>query len=100
MPPEQRVGIRASFVELGADKRKDRKKVAAGAVAGAVLGHILGGDGSKNVLIGAAVGAAAGTAVVAGAKDKDAEIPAGEMVALQLEEVVTVEIRYGAPVGR
>ncbi len=98
--PEQRVGIRASFVELGADKRKNRKKVVAGAVVGAILGHILGGDGSKNVVIGAAAGAAAGGAVVASAKDRDAEIPAGQIITLQLEEVVTVEIAYGALAGR
>ncbi len=93
--PEQTVGIRASFVELGADRKKNRKKVVAGAVVGAILGHILGGDGSKNVIIGAAAGAAAGGAVVASARDRDAEIPAGQIIALQLEEVVTVEIEYG-----
>ncbi len=96
--PEQTVGIRASFVELGADRKKNRKKVVAGAVVGAILGHILGGDGSKNVIVGAAAGAAAGGAMVASAKDRDAEIPAGQVIALQLEEVVTVEVRYGATV--
>jgi Skp family chaperone for outer membrane proteins len=98
--PEQTVGIRASFVELGADRSKNRKKVVAGAVVGAILGHILGGDGSKNVIVGAAAGAAAGGAAVASAKDRDAEIPAGQVLALQLEEVVTVEIEYGAATGR
>ena len=93
---EQTVGIRARFVELGADRKNNRKKVVAGAVVGAILGHILGGDGSKNVIIGAAAGAAAGGAVVANAKDRDAEIPAGQIIALELEEVVTVEIEYGA----
>ena len=97
--PEQTVGIRASFVELGADRRKNRKKVVAGAVVGAILGHILGGDGSSNVIVGAAAGAAAGGAVVASAKGRDAEIPGGQIISLQLEEVVTVEIEYGAPVG-
>jgi hypothetical protein len=98
--PDQTVGIRASFVELGADRRKNRKKVVAGAVVGAILGHILGGDGSKNVIIGAAAGAAAGGAIVARARDRDAEIPAGQIIALQLEEVVTVEVEYGAVAGR
>lgn len=93
--PEQTVGIRASFVELGADRKKNRKKVVAGAVVGAILGHILGGDGSKSVIIGAAAGAAAGGAAVASARDRDAEIPAGQILTLQLDEVVTVEVRYG-----
>ena len=74
--------------------------MAAGAVVGAILGHILGGDGSKNVIIGAAAGAAAGGAVVASAKDRDAEIPGGQIFSLELEEVVTVEIEYGAVAGR
>ena len=98
--PEQTVGIRATFVELGADRRKNRKKVVAGAVVGAILGHILGGDGSKNVVVGAAAGAAAGGAMVASARDRDAEIPAGQIIALELEEVVTVQIQYGAVAPR
>ncbi len=52
------------------------------------------------MIIGAAVGAAATSAVVARARDKDAEIPAGEIITLRLEEVVTVEIRYGAVAER
>ena len=98
--PEQTVGIRASFVELGADRRKNRKKVVAGAVVGAILGHILGGDGSSNVIVGAAAGAAAGGAIVASAKGGNAEIPAGQIIALQLDEVVTVEIAYGPVAGQ
>ena len=98
--PEQTVGIRAFLAEVGADRKKNRKKVVAGAVVGAILGHILGGDGSKNVIIGAAAGAAAGGAVVASAKDRDAEIPGGQIFALELEEVVTVEIEYGAVAPR
>lgn len=97
---EQTVGIRATFSEVGADRRKNRKKVVAGAVVGAILGHILGGDGSKNVIVGAAAGAAAGGAVVASAKDRDAEIPAGQIIPLRLEEVVTVEVEYGAVAPR
>ncbi len=100
VPPDQTVGIKADFVELGTDRKKNRKKVIGGAVAGAILGHILGGDGSKNVLIGAAVGAAAGGAAVASARDRDAEIPAGQVLSLELREVVTVEVAYGQPVGR
>ncbi len=46
------------------------------------------------------MGAAAGTAAVARTRGKDAVIPAGEMVALQLEEVVTVEIDMTGTVGR
>jgi hypothetical protein len=85
------VGLKASFVELGADRRREKGKIIAAAVAGAILGRAIGGKGAGEVLAGAAVGAAAGTAVVASRADgKDAEIPAGEVVGLVLEEVVTV----------
>ncbi len=85
--------LRASFVELGADRSKDKKKIIGAAVAGAILGRILGDPSAKSTIFGAAVGAATGTAVVARAKDRDAEIPAGQVLALELEEVVTVTTR-------
>ncbi|MDH3254533.1 MAG: hypothetical protein OEM62_06035 [Acidobacteriota bacterium] len=97
-PTGEAVEIRASFVEMGADKRKDKKKIIGAAVAGAILGRVIGGKGGENAVLGAAVGAAAGTAVVARGEGKDAEIPAGETVALQLEEVVTVEVEMTGPV--
>ena len=84
--------IRASFTELGRNKKSDKKKILAAAAAGAILGQILG-DRSSSTRIGAAVGAAAGTAVVASAKGQNVEIPAGEIIALRLEEVVTVTTR-------
>jgi hypothetical protein len=95
------VGLKASFVELGADRRRDKGKIIAAAVAGAILGRAIGGKGAGEVLAGAAVGAAAGTAVVASKADgKDAEIPAGEVVGLVLEEVVTVTTEMTGVVDR
>jgi len=90
------IAISASFVELGANKRGDKKKIAGAAIVGAILGRVLGGD-TSGAVAGAAVGAAAGTAVAARAKGKDAEIPAGETVALQLDEVVTVTVEMKGP---
>ncbi|MDH3522743.1 MAG: hypothetical protein OES32_04080 [Acidobacteriota bacterium] len=84
------VGLRASFVELGEDQRKDKRKIIGAAVAGAILGRVIGGKGAGEVLAGAAVGAAAGAAVAARGEGREAEIPAGEVVGLVLEEVVTV----------
>ena len=84
--------IRASFTELGRNKKSDKKKILAAAAAGAILGQILG-DKSSSTRIGAAVGAAAGTAIVASAKGQNVEIPAGEIIALRLDEVVTVTTR-------
>lgn len=88
---DETVAISASFVEVGVDKRKDKKRIVGAAIVGAILGRVLG-DGSEGVLAGAAAGAAAGTYAAARSKGKDAEIPSGHIVALQLEEVVTVEI--------
>jgi hypothetical protein len=90
LPDDSRVAIRASFVELGKDKKGDKKKIAIAAAAGAVLGAILGHD-AGGAAAGAAVGAAAGTAVVMTAKDQDVELAAGDLVAVRLEEVVTVK---------
>ncbi|MCH7666728.1 MAG: hypothetical protein IH936_12455 [Acidobacteria bacterium] len=100
LSPTDTVAISASFVELGVDKRKDKKKIAGAAIVGAILGRILGGDGAEGILAGAAAGAAAGTIAVTRGEGKDAEIPRGQIVALQLEEVVTVEIRMTGPVDR
>ncbi len=90
------VSIRATFVAQGKDKRRDKRKIAGAAIVGAILGRILG-DGAEGAVKGAAAGAAAGTAVVARAKGKDAVLPAGETVAIQLEEVVTVAVEYSGP---
>ena len=98
--PGESVEIRASVSELGADKSKDKKKIIGATIAGAILGRVLGGKGGENAVLGAAAGAAAGTAAVARSKGKDAVIEAGELIALQLEEVVTVEIGYGGEVLR
>ena len=84
------IQIRASFAEQGRDQRRDKRKILAAAAAGAVLGRILGHKGSGATAVGAVLGAAAGTAVVARSEGKDVEIPAGQIIALRLEEVVTV----------
>lgn len=89
LPDGERVAIHASYVELGRDKRGDKKKIGIAAAAGAVLGGLLGGD-VGGAAAGAAVGAAAGTAVVATRKGEDVEFLPGELLAMRLEEVVTV----------
>ena len=94
------IGLKASFVEVGANRKGDKKKIIAGAIAGAILGRVIGGKGAGEVLAGAAVGAAAGTAVVGAKADgKEAVIPAGEVVGLVLEEVVTVKTEVTGVVG-
>ncbi|MDX1383772.1 MAG: hypothetical protein R3190_09030, partial [Thermoanaerobaculia bacterium] len=84
--------LRASWVELGVDKKGDKKKIGIAAAAGAVLGGLLGGDAGA-AAAGAAVGAATGTAVVATRKNGEVEIHPGDLMAMRLEEVVTVDTR-------
>lgn len=98
LSPTDSIAITASFVEFGVDKRKDKKRIAGAAIVGAILGHVLGGD-TEAVIAGAAAGSAAATVAAARAKGQDAEIPAGTMAALQLEEVVTVDVEVKGPAG-
>ncbi|MEE2777646.1 MAG: hypothetical protein VYE73_12900 [Acidobacteriota bacterium] len=90
LPDRERVAIYASYVELGKDKTRDKKKIGIAAAAGAVLGGIFGGDVGA-AAAGAAVGAAAQTAVVATRKGEDVEFRPGQILAMRLDEVVTVE---------
>ena len=87
------IDLRASFVELGEDQKRDKKKIGGAAIAGAILGGLLGDEDAA--LVGAAVGAAAGTAAVLRTKGREVEVPEGSIVTLELEEVVTVSTRYG-----
>lgn len=67
-------------------------KIGGGAVAGAILGRVVGGN-AKGAVIGAAVGAAAGTAITLITEDKDAVLPAGSTLTLELDAPLTVTIQ-------
>ncbi len=90
--------IRASLLELGTNKKKDKFKIAGAAVAGAILGAVLG-DG-EGAAVGAAAGAAAGTARVAKKRGEDVEIAEGTELTLRLEEVVTTRTEFREVVPR
>ncbi|HVS62203.1 MAG TPA: hypothetical protein VMT85_01745 [Thermoanaerobaculia bacterium] len=96
LPSGESVEVRASLLEQGRNKKKDKAKIVGGAIAGLILGRILG-DG-ETAAAGAAVGAAAGTAAAISAEGREVELPAGTELSLVLEEVVTVTTRYGEPV--
>lgn len=66
-------------------------KIGGGAVAGAVLGRVVGGN-AKGAVIGAAVGAAAGTAITLATEDKDAVLPEGSEMTLELDRPLQVTI--------
>lgn len=66
-------------------------KIGGGAAAGAILGRVIGGD-AKGTIIGAAVGAAAGTAIMLATDGRDAVLPEGSWMTLQLEAPLEVRL--------
>jgi hypothetical protein len=98
LPSGDTVEIRANLLELGKNKRGDKARIAGAVVAGAILGSILGD--SEGALVGAAAGAAASTAYVVKSEGREVEIPAGTVVTLEVEEVVTVRTEYRTPPRR
>jgi hypothetical protein len=72
-------------------KRQDAEKIALPAVGGAIVGAIVGGK--KGAAIGAAAGGGAGTAVVLATPGKEVSIPAGSVIAVRLQQPVTVRVK-------
>ena len=95
LPTGETVEIRASLLQVGKNKKGDKAKIAGAVIAGAILGSILGD--SEGALVGAAAGAAASTAYVVKAEGREVEIPAGTVVTLEVDEVVTVRTEYRTP---
>lgn len=93
LPNGEEVEVRASLLQQGRNKKRDKLKIAGATIAGAILGQILGGD-SEATATGAAVGAAASTAAVMRVKGEDIELPAGTELEIELVEVVTWTSRY------
>ena len=91
LPSGVSLTVHASLFEVGTNQRKDKRKILGAAAAGALLGRILGSRGGGSTAIGAALGAAAGTAVVASRRGQDIELMAGDIIAVRLDERVTVE---------
>lgn len=89
--------IQATVIEANPDTRsrtsggEKAAKIGGGAVAGAILGRVVGGD-AKGAVIGAAVGAAAGTAITLITEDRDAVLPAGSVMTLELDAPLTVTV--------
>ncbi len=92
LPSGHSLGMHASLFEVGTNQRKDKRKILGAAAAGAILGRILGSrGGSGSTAIGAALGAAGGTGVVASRRGRDVEFMAGDIIAVRLDAMVTVE---------
>lgn len=98
LPSGETIEVRASLMQQGKNKKRDKFKIAGATIAGAILGQILGGD-SEATATGAAVGAAASTAAVLRVKGRDIDIPAGSRLEIELVEVVTWSARYPGVVG-
>ena len=90
-----KAAIVAGLHEKGkSESGKDAGTIAGATAGGALLGRLLSkNDKTKGTLIGAAVGAAAGTGAAAATKGKEVELPAGTLLALHLEQPMTVTVQ-------
>ena len=68
------------------------EKTAAGAVLGGIAGRVIGGN-KKGTIIGAVVGGAAGAAIAVQTANRDVVVVAGTVMAITLDESVTVTAR-------
>lgn len=87
--------IHASIAEIGkSETKKDAATIGGAAAGGALLGRLLSKDSkTKGTVVGALVGAAAGTAIAAGTKGQEVEIPAGTDMKIKLDEPVQVTVQ-------
>jgi hypothetical protein len=82
----------ATLTGVGKSGKKTAGIIGGSAAGGAVLGKILGGS-TKDAAVGAVVGGAIGTAIAAGTKGKEVEIPAGSHLAVRLDQPLTIAVK-------
>lgn len=86
---DRAVAMSASFTETGkSEGGRDAAKIAGGAVAGAVIGKQVEDD--KGAIVGGLLGAAAGAAAAKNT-GTEAEVPAGRVITLVLDDAVEVK---------
>lgn len=92
--PSGEVPIHAAWSRVGkSETRKDAAIIGGSAAGGAILGRILSDhDKGKGTLVGGLVGGAAGTAVAAGTKGEEIQLPSGTTLTVHLRAPVTLTI--------
>jgi hypothetical protein len=82
----------ATLTGVGKSGKKTAGIIGGSAAGGAVLGKVLGGS-TKDAAVGAVVGGAIGTAIAAGTKGKEVEIPVGSHLAVRLDQSLTIAVK-------
>jgi hypothetical protein len=89
--------IQADYHILGkSETKKDTATIVGSTIGGAIIGRVLGhkkGDEAKGTAVGAAVGAAGGTAAAAITKGHEVVLPAGKVIAVELDSSAQVTVK-------
>lgn len=87
--------IRASWSAQGKSETKKDVAIIGGSTAGgAILGRVLDkNDEARGTLVGGIIGGAAGTAIAAGTKGQEIQLPSGTQIRVHLQTPVTVEVQ-------
>jgi hypothetical protein len=94
LPSGETAPLAASFLREGRNETgRDAATIGGAAAGGAILGRILDRDSKKRAtVIGAILGAAAGTVIAAKTPGQEVEIPAGTVVAIELDRELRLEV--------
>jgi hypothetical protein len=84
--------VSASLTSIAKSGGKTAGIIGGSAAGGALLGKILGGS-TKDAAVGAVLGGGIGTAIAAGTRGKELEIPAGTHLTLTVDQTVTMADR-------
>ena len=86
--------IQAAWLATGkSETKKDAAIIGGSAAGGALLGRALDRDDeAKGTLVGGLIGGAAGTAVAAGTKGEEINLPSGTRLTVHLQGPVAVRI--------
>ncbi len=92
--PSGEVPIHASWSRKGkSETKKDAATIGGSAAGGALLGRAMNRDDeAKGTLVGGLLGGAAGTAIAAGTKGKEIQLPSGSQITVRLQAPVTTKI--------
>lgn len=91
-PQGYTTAMSGSLTSVASSGGKTAGIIGGSAAGGAILGKILGGS-SKDAALGAVLGGGIGTAIAAGTKGKELNIPAGTHLAIELDEALTITDR-------
>jgi hypothetical protein len=96
LPSGETSPLHATLTEAGKKQtKKDAATIGGATAGGALLGRVLGHDKDKATIIGAVVGAAVGTTIAAKNPGDPVFIDPGTVVALSMEEPVTIVLDGG-----